>query len=870
MKIFLSYASDYRPIADDLCCRLQAVGHEVFFDREDLPAGESYDERIRSAIDECALFIFLITPESVAEGHYTRTELKIASRKWPTPGWHVLPVQVADTPLDQVPAYLRALTILHAEGNLAAEVLFEVEDLARRYGGQPSQQTVLPPATHEPEAPGEVHYRSLQLRFARDAAGAYSVTVPDSPAGAHAAAGCLLDAGALEETLWAGAAAIEGSARRVLNGTIADTLLPTAAGARQAGQALYAALLASPVGRQLEDSLRTIDPQRGQGLRFVIDTTAAPDLARLPWEFLYRPDKDDFIFSDRLKPVVRWLEVDEPPPTLTVRPPLRLLIAVAAPGDRPGLQVGEEIAQLDEALSELTGGGQVHTTRLDHASLERLDDALLRERPHVLHFIGHGDFSADEGVLVLESDATAGASDIIAGRQLAVLLRNHLTSLRLVFLNSCMGATASHRDPFAGVAQSLIHRGMPAVIAMQFPIPDKAAVALARHFYRYLAAGQPVDAALNSARAFMYARGYGVEWGAPALHMRASDGRLFDLRSAPSAAAQAPAVEIKSIGLPPQLPASVPVTAPLPEALPARSNRRIVLAAVIVGVLLLAAIGLWFALSREPAMPIPSQDPMHSQIRPPHPTAAPVVEPKAQPDTQRLAQEAIAQLKAGNTEQALQSLQALRAGDASALTAQGLGPLHAQLAQGLAQSAERAFKRGDLVSALAVSDELAALEPFDPALEASIRKHVEPWLSTLRHAMDSQTAAGGAMDEPMSYIVRRGDTLWRIAQRLTGDGRNWHELFERNNRAAAIGIGEPIADPHRIRPGQHILVPPSQTGANVIEYHVARGESLSRIAARVYGDPRLWRQIQRDNADQIANPALIHPGQVLLLRPAPR
>ncbi|HRC59313.1 MAG TPA: toll/interleukin-1 receptor domain-containing protein, partial [Candidatus Propionivibrio aalborgensis] len=127
----MSYASKYRAIADDLCCRLQAVGHEVFFDREDLRAGASFDDRIRSAIEDCELFIFLISPEAVAAGHYTRTEVKIASRKWPTPGWHVLPVQVAETPLADIPAYLRALTIMQAEGNLAAEVVLEVEDRVR-------------------------------------------------------------------------------------------------------------------------------------------------------------------------------------------------------------------------------------------------------------------------------------------------------------------------------------------------------------------------------------------------------------------------------------------------------------------------------------------------------------------------------------------------------------------------------------------------------------------------------------------------------------------------------------------------------------------------------------------------------------------
>ena len=245
------------------------------------------------------------------------------------------------------------------------------------------------------------------------------------------------------------------------------------------------------------------------------------------------PARGDSLSPDRMLPVVRWLDIDTPAPALTVEPPLRLLIAVAAPSDRPGLDVGEEIAHLDTALAELTARGVMHTVRLDHATLERLDNALLEHRPHVLHFIGHGDFAGDEGVLVLESDTTPGAADPIAGRQLAVLLRNHLTSLRLIFLNSCMGATAAARDPVGGMAQSLIRRGSPAVIAMQFPIPDGAAVALARHFYRYNAAGQPVDAALTSTRAFLYARGYAVEWGAPALHMRTPDGRLFDLTAPP-------------------------------------------------------------------------------------------------------------------------------------------------------------------------------------------------------------------------------------------------------------------------------------------------------------------------------------------------
>jgi hypothetical protein len=64
---------------------------------------------------------------------------------------------------------------------------------------------------------------------------------------------------------------------------------------------------------------------------------------------------------------------------------------------------------------------------------------------------------------------------------------------------------------------------------MQFPIPDRAAVLLAKHFYRYVADGRPIDAALTSARSYLYAADYAVEWGAPVLYMESPDGRLFDL-----------------------------------------------------------------------------------------------------------------------------------------------------------------------------------------------------------------------------------------------------------------------------------------------------------------------------------------------------
>jgi len=48
-------------------------------------------------------------------------------------------------------------------------------------------------------------------------------------------------------------------------------------------------------------------------------------------------------------------------------------------------------------------------------------------------------------------------------------------------------------------------------------------------------------------------------------------------------------------------------------------------------------------------------------------------------------------------------------------------------------------------------------------------------------------------------------------------------------------------------------------------YTVQKGDSLSKIAKREYGDAQQWRRIFEANRNLIENPDLIYPGQVLHL-----
>ena len=46
-------------------------------------------------------------------------------------------------------------------------------------------------------------------------------------------------------------------------------------------------------------------------------------------------------------------------------------------------------------------------------------------------------------------------------------------------------------------------------------------------------------------------------------------------------------------------------------------------------------------------------------------------------------------------------------------------------------------------------------------------------------------------------------------------------------------------------------------------YTVVAGDSLSKIAKKIYGDGGRWKEIFEANKDTIKNPDLIHPGQTL-------
>lgn len=357
------------------------------------------------------------------------------------------------------------------------------------------------------------HYLDFDMAIEK-AANGYSVRVVDSPAG-QASASFVLPFAATELAQFMVAVGPPRMPSR--------RLMPVAArvtDVREYGQKLNDALFAGPVASAFTLSLdRARSAQKS--LRVRLRLAAVPELDSVPWEYLYCPSLVRFLTLSDDTPLVRYLDSASQPAAVQVEPPLRVLAMVSSPSDLPTLEVQREIDLLRATTADLVSNGLVTIDVLDRATLGGLQRALI-EPYHVFHFIGHGGFenTEGEGVLVLEKED--GTGHRVSGNRLGTLLHD-ARDLQLVVLNACEGARTSGRDAFSGVAQAFVQQGMPAVVAMQTEISDRAALAFTHEFYYFLSRGLPIEQAMCEVRKAMATSDEASEWGTAVLLRSGAD-----------------------------------------------------------------------------------------------------------------------------------------------------------------------------------------------------------------------------------------------------------------------------------------------------------------------------------------------------------
>ncbi len=324
------------------------------------------------------------------------------------------------------------------------------------------------------------------------------------------------------------------------------------------GAELYRSVFQGQVGMLFYKSRGQIETSTDVGLRLKIKLDPADEetgaLADLPWELLC-DETEDFFALSRQTSLVRYLDVPRPSQPIPFTPPLRILAVGASPHGLQPLDLEEEMGRLED-LNRSSAEVEVRT--LAHASAGAVREALAGDTYNVLHFMGHGTFDRASGEGMLAFEGTGGSLDLVSGKAFATKLRD-LRSLGVVVLNACNTARARQQggaNPFRGVATALVLGGVPAVVAMQRPISDRAAIGFSTAFYRHLARGDSIDEALTEGRQAIHsARPEEFEWATPVLFLRMPEGNVFVAK---------PTERPEKIEPPPPAPVAAPVASPVP------------------------------------------------------------------------------------------------------------------------------------------------------------------------------------------------------------------------------------------------------------------------------------------------------------------
>lgn len=266
---------------------------------------------------------------------------------------------------------------------------------------------------------------------------------------------------------------------------------------RQVGKRLFDFVFSGDLNGVLRINQQEVENE-GFGLRLGFRLEDVRELTVLPWEFLFDSQRDKYFSLVNGQSIVRKVRLDISAEPLAPDEPLRILALSSNPNDRCSLATDQEWSLIEESLSDATSEGLVKVRRLESPSLEELRREFRTESPHILHFMGHGNYRQSTGLgsILLKDDA--GASLEVSEFHLGLITQG--AKLKLAFMNACFTAGSSRTWTFTALAQALLKNGAEAVLGMRDEISDEAAQILTGRFYECLAKGLPLDTSLGEAR----------------------------------------------------------------------------------------------------------------------------------------------------------------------------------------------------------------------------------------------------------------------------------------------------------------------------------------------------------------------------------
>jgi len=124
-------------------------------------------------------------------------------------------------------------------------------------------------------------------------------------------------------------------------------------------------------------------------------------------------------------------------------------------------------------------------------------------------------------------------------------------------------------------------------------------------------------------------------------------------------------------------------------------------------------------------------------------------------------------------------------------------------------------------------------------------------------------------DLPAKYVVKKGDSLWKISEKFYGIGFNFIDIAKENKieNTNLLFADKEITIP-KVNPKTVVKIEPAKavTSSQAItgdKYTIQKGDSLWNISVRAYQDGFKWVLIAKTN--NLVNPNLIHSDNVLTI-----
>jgi hypothetical protein len=268
---------------------------------------------------------------------------------------------------------------------------------------------------------------------------------------------------------------------------------------RAFGGLLHRALFPPDLWRWVEESIDAL-PRGGRlRLQLAFPADALAHLAAIPWEFLYAPDggrEGFFLATDRRCVLTRYIPMELGRPLKTATERARVLVLVSQPDD-PTL--GEVVAEpvLADLEAAADAGVPIELKVQQQPTCDLLDEVVARFRPDVVHFMGHGACTTTTKSRGGSHWWTkpGGRTGSVRARCPAAGRRGRHPRLGTAFLlrsaDWVPGKFCQHR----AAADPAWHY---CVVAMQYAVTNRTAIAFSKGFYRGLTSALPLDESVQS------------------------------------------------------------------------------------------------------------------------------------------------------------------------------------------------------------------------------------------------------------------------------------------------------------------------------------------------------------------------------------